>query len=98
MNSDNNNLLDKSDEEDEDENDDEVPAPNPAAAPDVVDWDDNVDGDDVGNDDVSTDPEIPANEEKITKAAKHVTMAHAARVLFLSFVTQANADCAFEDT
>jgi hypothetical protein len=55
-----------------------------------------VDGDDVEEDD-DVDPEILANEKKITKAAKHVTMAHAMRVLFRSFVAQANADCASKD-
>jgi hypothetical protein len=113
MNSDDNNLLDESDEsEDEDDEEVPSSAPNPPAAledkSDNGNGDggngddgnvnnDDVDGDDVEDDDVSVDPDILANEEKIIKAAKHVTMAHAMRVLFRSFMVQANADCVSKD-
>jgi hypothetical protein len=49
------------------------------------------------NDDDSVDAEVLANEEKIVKAAKHVTMAHAMRALFRSHMAQANLDFASND-
>jgi hypothetical protein len=46
----------------------------------------------VADDDADVDPEVLANEEKIVKAAKHVTMAHAMRVLFRLYMKMATAN------
>ena len=103
-NDDNDNPLNESDDdEDDDDNDNDddddddnavsrvVPrGPTTADGDDVTDVALLVDDDD--DDDLSVDPEVLANEEKIKKAARHVTMAHAMRVLFRAYLNMAHSD------
>jgi hypothetical protein len=89
-NSDNSNPPNESDDSDDsdDDHDDHIPTSLVARGPPV---------DDDSDDDLSVDPEVLANEEKIVTAAKHVTMAHAMRVLFRSFMKQAHEEFVSND-
>jgi hypothetical protein len=92
-NGDNNNPPNESDDGDNSEDDmfNLTSSLNPAVPPDSDDESDDED------DEEDVDPEILANELKIKKAAKHVTMAHAMRGLFRWFMKQASSDFVSND-